>query len=433
METDERLSRRRLLKIAGGAVIAVGGLSGAVQAATKRPRVYVARRATKITIGVGAWAKDSMAKVLTDLQFTKKTAIEVEVKVRPGDPVGMTTQLTGAIQAGTTPYDVIDFEDEVASTFSRAGWLLPLNDLFNSKFWADWPKTMIDLTNVWDRYKGEQFRVHHNYEACYWWYRKDWFDAKGAKVPKTWADVTKLGAVFTDEKKKIYASEEGMQSGTAFLQVYLAWLTRQAGGDPFKLDDKFQEALEYAHDLLYKYKVLNPGSLQKNYDAQNADYTADRVAFMRQWPFFYDVVRANKKWFRPNKAVLDFPPVGAAGKKVSTYAAGWGFGVPKTTKNKDAALELVKFLTATENAGRMAQIDTWYLNARKSVLKAAGSSKMGPWLKRYSDAGIITTRPFHPKFVEAWDAILRPAGAFLTNQISIEKAMKQAREGLRKV
>jgi multiple sugar transport system substrate-binding protein len=433
MEGDTKLSRQKLLKVAGtaGAGIALGGLGSTAKAGVYR-RVGPGGT-TKISIGVGSWARDSMTKVLKDLQFTKKTGIEVEVKVRPGDPNGMITQMTGAIQADTTPYDVIDFEDEVATTFSRARWLLPLNDVVNRRFWADWPKPMIDLTNLWDRHQGELFRIHHNYEACYWWYRKDWFDAKGVDVPKTWDDVAKLGAVFTDRGKKVYASEDGLKTGTAFFQVYLAWLTRQAGGQPFGVGPKYQEALEYAHDLLYRHRVLNPASLQKDYDAQNADYTADRVAFMRQWPYFYDVVRANKKWFKPEKAVVTFPPAGPGGKQVSTYAAGWGFGIPKTTENEKAAKELVQFLVATENAGKMAQIDTWYLSARTSVLKAVGNKGMAKHLREYSKAGIITTRPYHPKFVQAWDAISRPAAAFLTNQIKIEEAMKRAQRAIKRV
>ena len=432
-----KYTRGKLLKIAGGATAAVtfGGLGGVAHGRIFKPTGPASRRATKIVLGVGAWSKDSHRKVLDQLGFTKKTGIEVEIKVRPGDPAGFITQMTSAIQAGTTPYDVIDFEDEAATTFSRARWLLPLNGVVSKGFWADWPKGMIDLTNLWDRYDGELFRIHHNFEAQYFWYRKDWFDMKGAKAHKNWADVAKLGKVFTDQGKKVWATEDGLQTGTAFLQVYLGYLTRQAGGDPFKVDDKYQEALEYLHDLMYKHKALNPASLQKNYDAQNADYVADRVAFMRQWPFFYDVVRTSGKkgWFKPSKAVIELPPIGPGGKKVSTYAAGWGYGVPKTTKQKAAAMELVEFLVATENAGKMAKIDTWYLSARKSVLAAKGNEGMAPFLKKYTKAGVITTRPFHPKFVEAWDAISRPAAGFLTNQMSIEKAMKEARKAIAKV
>ena len=73
--------------------------------------------------------------------------------------------MAGAIQAGNSPYDVIDFEDEIASTFSRAGWMLGLDDLLAPDFWDDFPPAMVEMAEVWDKYNGETFRIHHNYEA----------------------------------------------------------------------------------------------------------------------------------------------------------------------------------------------------------------------------------------------------------------------------
>ena len=96
-----------------------------------------------------------------------------------------------------------------------------------------------------------------------------------------------LGKVFTDEQKGTWASVDGLIKG-AFLNVYLAWITLQAGGSPFDVGPEYGTALQYIHDLMYKDKVLNPASMQKDYNQQNADYLGDRVAFMRQWPFFYD-------------------------------------------------------------------------------------------------------------------------------------------------
>jgi len=69
------------------------------------------------------------------------------------------------------------------------------------------------MVEVWDRYQGETVRLHHNYEACYWFYRKDWFDEKGVAVPTTWEEVAALGEVFTDESKGVWATEDGLTSG----------------------------------------------------------------------------------------------------------------------------------------------------------------------------------------------------------------------------
>ena len=82
-----------------------------------------------------------------------------------------------------------------------------------------------------------------------------------------------------------------------FFAVYLGYTTNQAGGNFFDVSDEYEVALQYIYDLMYKHKTLNPASMQKDYDQQNADYTSNRIAYMRQWPFFYDVSRGAKDWF----------------------------------------------------------------------------------------------------------------------------------------
>lgn len=422
--SGNKLSRRDFLKLTGAAAAAAATGSLGKKSALAFPNIK--RRREAIKLGVGGWAVESITALLEQLEFTKQTGIEVEVITRPGAPDEMITQIAAGAQANNSPYDVIDFEDELAITMSRAGWIRGLDDLLPSDFWEDWPETMLAMVEVWDRYNGETFRIHHNYEACYWWYRKDWFDEKGVQVPKTWEEVAAMGEIFTDEEKGVWATVEGMASG-AFLNVYLAWVTLQAGGNPFDVGEEFRTALQYIYDLMYTYKTLNPASLQKDYDQQNADYLADRVAFMRQWPFFWSISRGATDWYAEGKAEIALPPVGPGGPANSTYAAGWGWGIPKHSRRQEEAAELVKFLIDKDNAVKMAQYDVWYLSARHSVLAAVGEQEGIPAaLKMYSDAGVIGTRPFHEKFVEALNVLEQAASAYLTNQISLDEAINQA-------
>jgi ABC-type glycerol-3-phosphate transport system substrate-binding protein len=291
---------------------------------------------------------------------------------------------------------------------------------------------MTEYTKVWSQYKGETFRVIHNFESPYWFYRKDWFDQKGVKVPTTWDEVKPLGAVFTDEAKNVWASEDGIMKG-AFMNVYMAWLTLQAGGNPFDVGDPLKQSLEYAYDLMYTSKVLNPASMQKTYDQQNADYIADKVAFMRQWPFFGDGARtdANKAWFNEDKVAIALPPAGPGGKGGSTYAAGWGYGIVKTAPNLAEAKELLNFLVSTPVAVEAVKVGFWFLNPRKSVLAAAPQdSWIVKAMKFYTENGVIGVRPFHPQFVEALTILEDGASAFLTKQIGIDDAMKQIKSQL---
>ncbi len=455
--SKKTLSRREFLTMAGAA--AAGGLLAActpaappatqapaaaptqapAAAATSTPMPVAAPTATtaaaaakKARIAVGGWAEQNMKDLLAKTNFTQKSGIDVEIVLRTDTKETELTRLASAVQAGTSPYDVIDFEDELTTTFSQAGYVIGLDDLLPADFWDDFSPEMIAYSKTWSAYQGKTFRIIHNWEMPYWWYRKDWFDEKKVPVPTTWDEVKTTGKVFTDEAKGVWASEDGLIKG-AFLNVYLAWVTLQAGGNPFDVGDPYKAALQYTYDLMYTDKVLNPASLQKDYNQQNGDYVADKVAFMRQWPFFGDVARSadNKAWFTEDKVTVALPPAGPGGKAGSTYPAGWGFGIIKTSPNLDAAKELLKFLVAKDTAVEAMKVGFWFLNARKSVLAAAPQDN---WLvkqmKMYTDAGVIGVRPFHPKFVEALTILEDTAAAYLTKQSSLDESMNQAKDRL---
>jgi ABC-type glycerol-3-phosphate transport system substrate-binding protein len=442
MSQESRISRRDFIKVAG-AVAAGGALAACGVPATEAPVATQAppaaattaptvAQASKVRIAVGGWAEQNLKDLLAVTEFTKNTGIDVEVVLRTDTKETELARLASAVQAGDTPYDILDFEDELTTTLSQAGYMLPLNDLISQEVWDDLSPSMKAYTDVWSTHNGEVFRMIHNWEMPYWFYRKDWFDERGVEVPKTWDDVKAMGSTFTDEGAGVWATEDGLIKG-AFLNVYLAWITLQAGGNPFDVGPEYQQALEYINDLMYTSKALNPASLQKDYNQQNADYIADKVAFMRQWPFFGDVARSadNTAWFGEDKVAIALPPVGPGGPGGSTYAAGWGWGIVKNSPNLEPAKELFQFLISNEAAAKAVEVGFWFLSARKSVLEAAPKdSWLVQALNMYTDADVIGVRPHHPQFVEALTILEDTAAAYLTQQTSLEESMKQAKDQL---
>ena len=382
--------------------------------------------ATKITVGVGGWAVDDLRKALQELQFTEKTGIEVEVVTRPGSPPEFMSQMTSAFLAGTTPYDVVDIEDDVAISFSRAGWLEPLDSLFDDTFWADWPADMLGMVEVWHKHDGALYRLPHNFEAQYFFYRKDWFDAAGLTAPRTWDEMVAAGKKLTTDTR--WGVSDGLAKG-AYLGVYLGYMTKQAGGNVYDFDDSLRTALQFIHDMMHVHRIFPVAALNKDYDALNVDYMNDRVAMMRQWPFFFDVSRANAQWFAEEKVAIALPPAGPASGE--TYAAAWGWVIPVTSQKKEAAKTFIQFMSSIENAPKLARMSVWYLNTRRSVLEAMGDTGLAKYLRMYSSAGVIGTRPFHPSFFEATAVAEDLASAYLTNQISLDEVIRRGRDRMR--
>lgn len=381
-----------------------------------------------ITVGVGGWAIEPTQQAVEQLGFTEKTGIEVEVVNRPGAPPEFISQMTSAILGGSSPYDVVDMEDDVAIGFSRSGWLVDLDPLFDDAFWSDWPQAMLDMVDTWHRYQGELFRIPHNYEAQYFWYRKDLFDERGLEPPDTWEEMVEVGRELTTDT--MWGVSDGLAQG-AFLGVYITYLTQQAGGNAYELGPEFRTALQFLYDMMYEHETFPTSALNKDYDQVNNDYMQDRVAMMRQWPFFYDVARGNEEWFEPDKAAVALPPAGPAGRV--SYAASWGWSIPNTASNIAGAEEFVRFMNSIENAPKLAQMNTWFLSARHSVMDAMGDQGMAQYLKMYSDAGVIGTRPFHPAGQEAHTIIEETAAAYLTNQVTLDEAIRQGRRRMQEL
>src|SRR5437016_5479942 len=190
MSTSRKLSRREFIRLTGGA--AAGAVAASVAganpalAAAKQPGFGAPRllQNRKVRIAVGGWAEQNMKDLLAQTDFTKQSGIDVEIVLRTDTKETELTRLASAVQAGTSPYDVIDFEDELTTSFSQAGYVIGLDDILPKDLWDDFSPEMLAYSKTWSTYKGETFRVIHNWEMPYWWYRKDWFDAKGVAVPK---------------------------------------------------------------------------------------------------------------------------------------------------------------------------------------------------------------------------------------------------------
>ena len=207
----------------------------------------------------------------------------------------------------------------------------------------------------------------HEFAIGYFWYRKDWFDQEGVQAPKTWEEFIDIGKAYTGNS--VSGTLEAL-TRPALMFVYLAYIAAQAGGNLFKFDEPTADAFQFVYDLIHTHKILPEESLNVDYTQQNEAYMQDRVAMMRQWPFFWGVSRDNVDWYAEGKAEIALPPAGPAGPK--SWWGGWGFSVPKYAPHKEEALDLIRWITSNENAPILARAQSWFVTPRKSILSAMG-------------------------------------------------------------
>jgi ABC-type glycerol-3-phosphate transport system substrate-binding protein len=374
-----------------------------------------------LKLAIQAFAHDALKPVLED--WSAATGNSVELESGPVSGQEMITKYAPAFQSETSPVDIISDADDSSPTFMRAGWIEPLDGVIPDTTWADFPESFTQQIETWHSYDGVRYRIPHEFAIGYTFYRKDWFDEKSIAPPSSWEEVVSVGQEFTADP--VWGTLDGITK-PGLTYVYLAYLAAQSGGQIFEFDDATAEAFQFAYDLIYTNKVMPETALSSDYTQQNEEYMNGHVAFMRQWPFFWDVARGDADRYTEGMAEIALPPAGPAG--AHSWWGGWGFSVPKFAPNKEAALDLVAYLTAPEQIVRLAEGQSFFATPRASILDALGDNGLAPYMKLYADNDVPSARPFHEKIAEAQGVIDDVGSLFLTNQASLEEAMATGKD-----
>ena len=433
MTRKNSLSRRDFLKAVGTSAVAVTAASmlqacaGATPAPTTAPTEAPppppeAAKGVTLTLAIQAFAHDAMRPVLDE--WEKATGNKVTLESGPTTGQEMMTKYAPAFQSGTSPVDVLSLDDVSGPAFARAGWLEPLDAVIPAETWSDFPTSFLPPVDQdpFHSYEGKRYRVPHEFAVGYFWYRKDWFERDNVKVPTTWDEFVEVGKSYTSGD--IWGTTDGMKK-PALTFVYVAHLAAAAGGNVFDFDDGTAQALQFIYDMLYTHKIMPESVLTEDYTQQNDLYMKDRVAMMRQWPYFWGVSRDNTEWYQEGKAEIALHPAGPAGNK--TWWGGWGFSLPKFSTQMDAAKDLISWVTNNQNAPILAEGQSWFVMPRKSIL-AAMKGGLVPYMQMYSDAGALVPRPYHPKKSDAEVAVDDVSQLYLTKQLSLEEALQQGKD-----
>ena len=420
------LSRRTFLKGTAGSIaaaLAASGNGGFLSQSIFAPNIVRAQNNT-VVFAIQEFTHDILREVLP--QFEEATGLTVELEGGPVSGNDMLTRYAAQFASGESSVDLFSDADDSSPTFMRAGWVKPLNDIIPAETWDDFPASMQAHIDGFLSIDGVRYRIPHEFAVGYFFNRQDWLDERGLSAPTTWEELVEIGKEFTDADTGVWGTTDGLIK-PALLYVYVAYLTAQSGGMVFDFDEATGEALQFLHDMIHTHKIFPETALNNDYSAQNELYMADKVAFMRQWPFFQGVAEGNAEWFAPEKLVITVPPAGPAGSK--SWIGGWGYSIPTYAPNSEGAEELIRFLTSTEIAPVLAEQQGFLLTPRTSILEVLDQENpLVQAMALYAEEDVFAARPFHARVAEAQTVVDDMASLFLSNQSSLSEVLEQGKQ-----
>ncbi|MFB9238225.1 ABC transporter substrate-binding protein [Plantactinospora siamensis] len=291
---------------------------------------------------------DNDKEVLTPVldKFTQQTGVKVNLEVIGWND--LQTRIQTAVTSGQGP-DVLNIGNTWAASLQATGGFLPFGDEeMKAIGGAD---KFVPTALATGGKQGEPPTSVPLYGLAYGlYYNKKMFADAGLQPPKTWEEMVTAAQKLTNPAKKVYGMALAGASYTenvhfAFIngaQNGVEWFDN-AGKPTFNSDGAAQGILRYL-DLMQKDKVVNLSNAQ--YDNSNKsvnDFATKKVAMIINQNNADNAFVSNG--MKPGDyGVVPFPaPQG--GQQVGSHVAGINMSIFKNTKNKDAALKFVKFMT----------------------------------------------------------------------------------------
>jgi|GEM_PF-825594 len=384
----------------------------------------------KGSINVVYWAdsNDSFKTVVT--KFTEETGIGVNYEIAPGDYLTWQQMMTTRLASSDTSVDAFHCDDFQAAIYGSAGWLLDLDAVVKSNNidLNDWPQTLLKDVSSWG---GKLYRLPWGNDTEIFFYRTDFFKEAGVEPPKTWDELIEVGkALTTADRYGILLA--GKNNGVLGNDIQ-HW-TNQAGGAINALDtDGSKQALQFYKDLYAVHKIAPAGTPQEDYTSGFQGWLSNKYAMWWCWDGFYGAMRTNKDFWKEQVSAF-LPPKGPLNNQTTTGC--WGWSISAFSEKKEMASQWLAFTARPEIMklqilrGRVpARISLW---SDKEVQDQAPSA---PFLELLAKSGTdaVKARPVTPSIQEIYDAAEQNVHSYLTDQVDLDTAVKNAMDKIKPI
>ncbi len=286
-------------------------------------------------------------------KFEKQTGIKVKLEVIPWSD--LLNRILGATTSGKGP-DVLNIGNSWSASLQATGAFLPFDDATLAKIGGK--DRFIPASMSATGAPGQPPAAVPLYGLAYGlFYNKKLFaDAGIDKPPATWAELVAVAKKITDPQSGRYGL--AIMGASYSENAHFAFMFgRQHGAKIFegkqaRFDDPEMVAgIKQYIDLLSVHKVVNPSNAEYVNDTQILkEFTSGKAAMLMIQSYAQAPIQQNGM-ARDAYGVAPIPlpdPLPAGGKRVNSHVAGINIAVFEDSKNKDAALKFVQFMTSPE-------------------------------------------------------------------------------------
>jgi trehalose/maltose transport system substrate-binding protein len=251
--------------------------------------------------------------------------------------------------------------------------------------------------------KGKLVALPSFTDAPALFYRKDLLEKYNKPVPKTWDEMAATAKEIMDgERAAGNADMWGFVfQGNSYEGLTcdaLEWVKSSGGGQIIEADGtisinnpKAAAAIERAKGWVGT--ISPPGVLAYQEEEARGVWQLGNAVFMRNWPYAYGAGNGADSPIKGKFDVATLPSATADDRSAATLG-GWNLAVSKYSKNPDAAIRLVRFLSSADEQKR----------------RAIEQTNLPTRIATYDDADVAAAAPIIPRWKDVFqNAVPRPS------------------------
>jgi len=313
-------------------------------------------------------------------EFEAQTGIKVNMVT--ADWGSVADKVLPALAAGSSAYDLVEFDNCWVPMFAKTGWLLPLEDYAGEEYIKGMLPSLVDLFSS----NGHLYGITWNNDMLVAMYNARMLKDGGiAGPPATWDELVEQSQKLQAAGIAKYGLAPPWQRSQDVVNNHTVMVRSFGGrvldenGNPLLDSPAAMAALQFMVDSIYKYKITDPASLTFDTDmAQNAVLRGD-VAFIAQaWTGLYKYSR-NPEFSQVVGQIEIAPkPFGATKYLGAALALPEALAIPASSKHPDEAWAFLEFISNKE--------------ADKAQSLAIGTLPI--WTDLYNDPEILAKCPY---------------------------------------
>lgn len=275
-------------------------------------------------------------------KFTEETGIEVNFM--GVDYNSLFGKITTASLSSSSDIDIIEMDTIWGGQFYEGKIAADLTNVMPKEILSNYTQSSVDSVI----YNGHVLAIpYYSSSKHLYWNKKLLADAGYDAPPKTWDEFREMSKKLT--KDGVYGSAWSWKQAES-LNIDFDTIVAAFGGklldDQGKLHVNSKEAVQaltYMTDLLHVDKTVDPSSLQWTEDDVKNAFSAGKIAMMINWEGMYpDLNNAEMSQVVGQTDVGLIP--GQGDIKSTAVSGSEGIGIMQSSKNKQAALEFVKWI-----------------------------------------------------------------------------------------